>query len=145
MSEKWTKEQIETAMKIIENDGCDFIKNCDECKLSKLHDVCNNQILTNDNIDVAPFIKTKLENILKQHEHDADGCTCKQTTPPYTGKTRVLDCVFEDLRARAEMGRNKYGHYLETNNGRNALQDAYEEALDMCMYLKQWLLEEEGK
>ena len=45
----------------------------------------------------------------------------------------------------AEMGKQKYGHYLETDNGRNALQDAYEEALDMCMYLKQKLLEEEGK
>jgi hypothetical protein len=70
---------------------------------------------------------------------------CKQTTPPHEGKTKVLDYVVSDLQARAEMGKSKYGHYLETGNGRNALQDAYEEALDMCMYLKQKLLEEDGK
>jgi hypothetical protein len=70
---------------------------------------------------------------------------CKQTIPPHEGKTKVLDHVISDLQARAEMGKSKYGHYLETDNGRNALQDAYEEALDMCMYLKQKLLEEDGK
>jgi hypothetical protein len=67
----------------------------------------------------------------------------KQTTPPRAGNIRVLDAVLSDLKSRAEMGRKKYGHYLETNNGRNALQDAYEECLDLCMYLKQRLMEEE--
>lgn len=66
----------------------------------------------------------------------------KQTTPPHNGELKVLDYVVSDLKARAEMGRNKYGHYLETNNGRNSLQDAYEECLDLCMYLKQRLLED---
>ena len=80
-----------------------------------------------------------------RHEHDADELPCKQTTPPHIGTTRVLDYVLADLKSRAEMGKQKYGHYLETQNGCNALQDAYEEALDMCMYLKQKLLEDEGK
>ena len=56
----------------------------------------------------------------------------------------VLDYVLADLKARAEMGKEHYGEYLRTDNGRDALQDAYEEALDLCMYLKQALLEREG-
>ena len=46
-----------------------------------------------------------------------------------------------DLATRAREGSRKYGEYLTTHNGRDALQDAYEEALDLCMYLKQALLE----
>jgi Fe-S cluster assembly ATPase SufC len=41
------------------------------------------------------------------------------------------------------MGKKKYGVPLRAHNGRNALQDAYEEAQDMMLYLKQALVEEE--
>ena len=53
----------------------------------------------------------------------------------------VLYQVLKDLIDRAEVGKKEYGTYLKTNNGRSALKDAYEEALDLCMYLKQTLLE----
>jgi len=49
----------------------------------------------------------------------------------------VLDLVVRDLVDRAEAGNKKYGTYLETGNGRDALIDAYQEALDLCMYLRQ--------
>lgn len=61
---------------------------------------------------------------------------------PKIGNKKILDLVVQDLVDRAEMGKVKYGRYLESNNGRNALMDAYQEALDLCMYLRQ-LLEEE--
>lgn len=54
----------------------------------------------------------------------------------------VLTRVILDLKARGVVGKLKYGTALKTNNGRNALMDAYQEALDMCMYLKQKLMEE---
>lgn len=54
---------------------------------------------------------------------------------------RVLDHVLSDLVFRAEQGKKTYGTYLETENGRDSLVDAYEEALDLCMYLKQAILE----
>lgn len=63
-----------------------------------------------------------------------------QPPPVYGGKV-VLDYVLEDLRARAEMGKLKYGNCLTTDNGRDALMDAYQEALDLVMYLRQALLE----
>jgi len=56
---------------------------------------------------------------------------------PQKGRVIVLGLVIQDLVDRANFGREKYGTYLETNNGRDALMDAYQEALDLCMYLRQ--------
>lgn len=63
---------------------------------------------------------------------------------PVGGQVRVLDLVVSDLTERAEMGKVKYGTYLKTKNGRNPLIDAYQEALDLCMYLRQ-AIEEQGQ
>lgn len=53
----------------------------------------------------------------------------------------VLELVIADLQARSEMGRAKYGTVLRAGNGRDALMDAYQEALDQAMYLRQALTE----
>jgi hypothetical protein len=45
--------------------------------------------------------------------------------------------VIEDAKARNEMGKRKYGRALTAMNGRDALLDAYEESLDLTVYLKQ--------
>lgn len=143
---KLTKKQIKTAKMFLSNgkDGC-WCFACTKCSLFTKEGTClfYNEIgFIPDNMTDNHF---KLFSCcVHNHEHDADS-VCKQTTPPHDGTTRVLDCVIDDLKSRAEMGKEKYGHYLETNNGRNALQDAYEEALDLCMYMKQKLLEEQGK
>ena len=55
----------------------------------------------------------------------------------------VLSEVLKDLCARADMGFKKYGTMLRTNNGRDALLDAYQERLDELMYFKQALMERE--
>lgn len=49
--------------------------------------------------------------------------------------------VAADLERRAEVGSKKYGTRLKTNNGRNALFDAYTEILDFADYLCQARLE----
>lgn len=54
----------------------------------------------------------------------------------------VLDLVMQDFKDRAEVGEKRYGEKLKTFNGRSALTDAYQEAIDLVMYLRQ-LLEEE--
>ncbi len=63
--------------------------------------------------------------------------------PPTQGNQVVVDVVLADIRERAETGKEKYGTYLQTNNGRDALWDAYQEAIDLVMYLRQKLLEQE--
>lgn len=46
-----------------------------------------------------------------------------------------------DMAARIAKGAAEYGEPLTTGNGRDALQDAYEEALDLALYLKQAIME----
>lgn len=60
-------------------------------------------------------------------------------------KQIILHRVLIDLINRSEHGQKIYGTYLQAHNGRNALLDAYEEALDLCMYLRQALDEWEKK
>jgi hypothetical protein len=47
----------------------------------------------------------------------------------------VLALVIEDLLNRAEVGFKKYGRTLDQSKD-DMLQHAYEEALDLAMYLK---------
>ena len=61
---------------------------------------------------------------------------------PRDGKADVLPAVIVDLKQRSRVGTLKYGTPLQTHNGRNALMDAYQEALDLVMYLKQCLMEQ---
>jgi len=44
--------------------------------------------------------------------------------------------VQQDLEARLQVGLERYGQPLQPMNGRNGLQDAYEEILDLSVYLK---------
>ena len=65
----------------------------------------------------------------------------KYEPDPVYGEERVLDLVITDLNTRAATGYKKYGTYLMTHNGRSALMDAYQEALDLVMYLRQLITE----
>lgn len=62
--------------------------------------------------------------------------------PTRMGGRRIVDLVINDLRDRMEVGIERYGTPLQAHNGRNALVDAYQEALDMTQYLRQKIEEE---
>lgn len=55
--------------------------------------------------------------------------------------TDIQSLVMYDLAARREVGIQRYGTPLQAHNGRDALRDAYDEALDLACYLRQ-LIEE---
>jgi hypothetical protein len=57
----------------------------------------------------------------------------------------VADLVKADIDARVEKGIETYGKPLFPHNGRDALRDAYEEAIDLAKYLRQALYERDGK
>ena len=61
--------------------------------------------------------------------------------PPAAGKINVTDAVVADMKERSKIGTEKYGTPLMTHNGRKPLVDAYQEVLDMAVYIKQELLE----
>ena len=92
--------------------------------------------------------------------HEDDPCTvCNgRGRVPYTGGVRnhlvteqappkastgpaVWPLVMKDFADRDAEGRRKYGVPLQPFNGRSAVVDAYQEALDLVVYLKQFQLE----
>ena len=58
-------------------------------------------------------------------------------------ETAIWDLVIEDIHKRDEVGTVKYGKPLRAFDGRRTLQDAYEEALDLAVYLKKEIVERE--
>ena len=58
---------------------------------------------------------------------------------------QVWPLVVKDMLERNEAGAVKYNRYLQTNCPDNMLQHAYEEALDLCVYLKTQIEKEKTK
>ncbi len=52
------------------------------------------------------------------------------------GAPAVWDLVVADMKERDHVGRAKYGVPLQAGNGRDSLVDAYQEALDLAVYLR---------
>jgi hypothetical protein len=65
-----------------------------------------------------------------------------QPLPTLNDAPDIQSQVIADIERRREVGIKRYGTALQPHNGRNALLDAYEEALDLAMYLKQRLVED---
>jgi len=57
----------------------------------------------------------------------------------------VWDLVMRDMAARDRQGKERYGVRLQPHNGRDVLRDAYEESLDLAVYLRSALYERDGK
>lgn len=77
-------------------------------------------------------------SLLKQREGD-------QPLPIRSTSPDISDLVVVDLEARKKVGISRYGRALQAHNGRDAMRDAYEEALDLCNYLRQMIYERDGK
>jgi hypothetical protein len=72
---------------------------------------------------------------------DERPATVKQSPPTESRHIPIVWLVTHDLERRAAEGRVKYGTLLRGFNGRDALTDAYQEALDLAMYLRQAIYE----
>jgi hypothetical protein len=64
---------------------------------------------------------------------------------PYPGTKEVLPELLKDIQQKAADGKVKYGTHLQTHNGRRALADLYQELIDACFYVKQELMERNGR
>ena len=56
----------------------------------------------------------------------------------------ILPIVVEDLAARVNKGFKTYGRRLESEDGRDTLWDAYEEVLDLALYLRKAIAERDS-
>ena len=97
--------------------------------ISRLQEATDNVLaaapeLMTDKYKFEPFVSVE------------DAATTKQPAPKGSGSP-ILGMVLADLTNRALEGKEKYGEPLLAHNGRNPLWDAYQEALDLAMYLRQ--------
>lgn len=65
-----------------------------------------------------------------------------QPAPTPNSQPAIWDLVVKDMEERNRDGIEKYGTPLQPFNGRDALIDAYQEVLDMSVYLRQKIQEE---
>lgn len=73
------------------------------------------------------------------------GPIADQPPPVPNERPAVWDLVIADMRERDVVGRARYGTPLQPHNGRDALVDAYQEALDLAVYLRQAVYERDGR
>lgn len=62
--------------------------------------------------------------------------TDEQPLPTVNAGRFIQDLVIEDIRDRTQVGIQRYGTALQAHNGRDTLRDAYEEAMDLTIYLR---------
>jgi hypothetical protein len=67
-----------------------------------------------------------------------------QPPPIPNDHTSVWDLVIADMAERDRIGVLRYGTPLQPHNGRDALVDAYQECLDLAVYLRQAIAERDG-
>lgn len=93
-------------------------------------------------LDSLDFHIREIHSKVEEHTSNAH----LQPQPTINQESQIiLHKVLVDLINRSEHGQKTYGTFLQSHNGRNALLDAYEEALDLCMYLRQALDEQTKK
>lgn len=68
-----------------------------------------------------------------------------QPAPEPNNRVAIQDLVIADIQARKEVGLKRYGTLLQAFNGRDALMDAYQEALDLAQYLRQAIEERNAR
>lgn len=68
-----------------------------------------------------------------------------QPDPIKSKYPEVYKLVNIDLEERYKVGLERYGIALQPFNGRDALRDAYEEAIDLVFYLRQAMYERDGE
>lgn len=120
-------------------------KNCIECgyAIGDDFDVFHCERLDYEQInDAANCI---LDNCpLKANEYNKYPVT-PQPEPVINNNPAVWDLVMKDIVQRDHNRYLKYGTRLQPFNGRDAIIDAYQEALDLVVYLRQAIFERDGK
>ena len=88
-----------------------------------------------------------LSQIVREYESQSKqhGDAAIREPEPTKGTHYVIDYVRQDIEDRVAMGKERYGTKLMANNGRSALWDAYQEALDLVMYLRREIIERDLK
>ncbi len=77
------------------------------------------------------------------HEKQLD-LFSEQPAPMNKNYPEVYSLIEDDLNTRYKIGLQRYGKALQPFNERDALRDAYEEAIDLVFYLRQAIYERDN-
>jgi len=69
----------------------------------------------------------------------------EQSAPTKNEHPAIWDLVVKDMQERDRLGVNQYGTHLQPFNGRDPLIDAYQETLDLAVYLRQEIYQRYGE
>lgn len=75
----------------------------------------------------------------------ADSLSSPEPAPTDGEGPAIWSLVVADMKERDAFGREKYGKPLRAADGRKTLRDAYQEALDLAVYLRKAIYESEGR
>lgn len=78
-------------------------------------------------------------------KHPKIALATDQPMPTANALPAAWDLVMADMRERDRFGKEKYGVRLQPSNGRDFLADAYQEALDLAVYLRGAIYERDLK
>lgn len=97
------------------------------------------ELLRDDGRRVAYLVTLPRERVSGDPERSAR--IIDQPPPVPNDRPSVQSLVRADLQERERVGVQRYGTPLQPFNGRDALVDAYQEALDLACYLRQAIAE----
>jgi hypothetical protein len=100
-------------------------------------------LLPHVGVEPLPVELEAVELLRETAERFALGLVEAQPAPVATEGRPIWELVVDDMRERDQLGRRRYGVPLQAHNGRDPLVDAYQEALDLAVYLRQ-AIEERG-
>jgi len=83
--------------------------------------------------------------IVNKSDNKDDTVATKIEPIPHGKGPNIHDLLKVDIEERAILGENRYGEKLKPFNGREVLVDAYQEALDLSVYLRQLIYEKYGE
>lgn len=89
--------------------------------------------------ETAPFPREHVERKWGPLKPVPDGLKLRegdQPLPTVNDRQDIQSMVIADITARRQVGIQRYGTALQAHNGRDMLRDAYEEALDLAIYLR---------
>lgn len=81
---------------------------------------------------------------MSQESATANELVLDQPNPVESKHPATWDLVIKDMYDRNSEGCLKYGIPLQPHNGRKSLVDAYQEALDLAVYLRNEIYERHG-
>ena len=106
--------------------------------MSEMSELCGELV----KIDSAGYVNLNDWILSPWMYEELDSASSTPEPPPQKNQHRpVYESLIEAIQERACFGLDKYGTHLQPFNGRNALNDALQESLDMNFYLMQKVVE----